>query len=455
MNVPDKAALSELDLETTILGSFLQAPTALQFYAGEIKAEWFSEPVCERLWLKMAKEAGEGRDISFMSLLNALPEDLGGVKRNDFLARVAASAIPANMLSGAIHSLKETWARRKLHDDAQELARCALDLNHDPFDLANFAIGGFDEINSSKVGRSAGTLDDGASDLLDDLDNPDDMRGPTTGLKVLDDRLNGYKRGCLYVLAGRPGMGKSAVALSSLRRTAQAGHGVAFFSLEMSQQELAARIVSDILFDRERNPIAPFYGRIISGNVSNNQKHELRSAFHAIKGLPFVWDASPRLTISEIASEARKAKAKFEAEGRRLEVLCIDHMGLVEPSNRYRGNKVAEAGEVSGRARALAKELDCCVLLLSQLSRNVENRDDKRPTMSDLRWAGEIEQDAHVVGLLYREHYYLQQDANADPMDLMAARDKLEFIIGKNRNGEGGKAELYCSIQHNAVRDAL
>lgn len=134
-------------------------------------------------------------------------------------------------------------------------------------------------------------------------------------------------------------------------------------------------------------------------------------------------------------------------------MLCIDHMGLVTPSNRYAGNKVAEAGEVSGQARALAKELDCCVVLLCQLSREVEKRDDKRPIMSDLRWSGEIEQDAHVVAFLYREAYYLAQDPNADPGKISAARNSLEFLIRKNRNGETADVRLWCSIAHSSIRD--
>src|SRR5690606_18978478 len=144
-----------------------------------------------------------------------------------------------------------------------------------------------------------------------------------------------------------------------------------------------------------------------------------------------------------IAGRARKLRARLEAEGRFLSVVCIDHMGLVTPSDRYRGNKVAEAGEVSAQARALAKELDCCVILLCQLSREVERRDDKRPIMADLRWSGEIEQDAHVVAFLYREAYYLAQDPNAEPWKLQDARFKLEFLIRKNRNGETADIPLW------------
>lgn len=129
-------------------------------------------------------------------------------------------------------------------------------------------------------------------------------------------------------------------------------------------------------------------------------------------------------------------------------------MGLVAPSDRYRGNKVAEAGEISGAARTLAKELDCCVVLLCQLSREVEKRDDKRPIMADLRWSGEIEQDAHVVAFLYRPAYYLAMDEKAEPHAIQQAKWSLDFLIRKNRNGETGDVPLWCSIAHSMVRDA-
>ena len=117
------------------------------------------------------------------------------------------------------------------------------------------------------------------------------------------------------------------------------------------------------------------------------------------------------------------------------------------------GAAVAISGRKVDALDALAKELDCCVILLCQLSREVEKRDDKKPVMSDLRWSGEIEQDAHVVAFLYREAYYLQHQADVDPFRLSAAKHRLDFIISKNRNGETGEVPLWCSIGHSSVRD--
>jgi replicative DNA helicase len=187
--------------------------------------------------------------------------------------------------------------------------------------------------------------------------------------------------------------------------------------------------------------------------MSREQRDMLQLSKDSLAGLPMYIEDEARLTFAQIIAKAREVKAKLNAAGIPLAVVCIDHMGLVTPSNRYAGNKVAEAGEVSGQARALAKELDCSVILLCQLSREVEKRDDKRPMMADLRWSGEIEQDAHVIGFLYREAYYLAQDANAMPHDIHAAKNKLEFLIRKNRNGETADVPLWCSIGHSMIRD--
>ncbi|TDQ63592.1 replicative DNA helicase [Maritalea mobilis] len=442
------------DLEINILGTFLEFPKLLPVFSSRIKSDWFSDDLCARIFDIMVATTQEGRELTFFGLLNQLPEDLGGISRNEFMASLAAQSMPSTTLSDLIHTLRDLWARRKMRDDALQVIEIADDPNVDPFGVATTAVAEFGSIAASQGTQESGTLEQGFDALLYSIDHQDEMRGATTGIRALDEKLNGYKRGSFYVIAGRPGMGKSAFVLSSLRRTALAGHGVAFFSLEMSRQEIAARIASDALYDRFSNPIAPNYSRILNGKLSNGQANEILAARDSVMGMPFFWDSSPSLSMAEIGGHAREIKAQFEAAGRDLEVLCIDHLGLVKPTGHYRGNKVAEASEISGAARALAKELDCCVVMLSQLSRQVESRDDKRPTMSDLRWSGEIEQDAHVVAFLYREYYYLQQKQDVAPEDLNDALNSLEFLIRKNRNGENGDVQLFCSIQHNAVRDA-
>lgn len=443
--------LSEVDVELTLLGTLFMAPEAFQLVADDIDAAWFSDPFARYLFEACLRIHKEGNKLSAPAVVAALPEDCGGIPRGAFYARACASAVHAGAVGGLISTLKDRWARRSVIDAAEQARAGAVSFEADPYDLARDTVLTLDNISAMRGHRRGGSLDSAIQALQQSSDNPDGQKGATTGLYALDEKLNGYKAGQLYVIAGRPGMGKSAYMCSSLRRTAQMGKGVLIFSLEMTAQEIAARCVSDTLDDTR----APFFGNILKGAFSPAERENIQMAYDSLGGLPFMIEDEPRLTMSEIIGKVRQQKAAWTAQGIPLAVVCIDHMGLVTPSNRYAGNKVAEAGEVSGMARALAKEMDCCVVLLCQLSREVEKRDDKRPIMSDLRWSGEIEQDAHVIGFLYREAYYLAQDAAADPYSVAAAKNKLEFLIRKNRNGETADVKLWCSIGHSSIRDDL
>lgn len=445
-----EVVLNEVDAELSLLGSLFIAPDAFAMVAADIEPDWFSDQFLRYLFEAARKLHDEGHRLSPQAIVALMPEDCGGVSRGHLYASACAAAMPISSVGGLISTVRDRWARRQLVGTAETMKLTATRFDCDPYEMAHDAVMSLDTINASKAARSGGTMAQATSGLLDSLDRPEALRGVSTGLLALDNKLNGYKAGQLYVIAGRPGMGKSAFMCSSLRRTAETGQGVAIFSLEMTEAEIAARCLSDI----SDSVHAPAFGAILKGAISPEDRAQLNDAAESFADLPLHIDDTARLSFSEIAGRARKIKARYEAEGRFLSVVCIDHMGLVTPSDRYRGNKVAEAGEVSAQARALAKELDCCVVLLCQLSREVERRDDKRPIMSDLRWSGEIEQDAHVVAFLYREAYYLAQDPNVEPWKLQDARFNLDFLIRKNRNGETGDVRLWCSIGHSSVRDA-
>lgn len=441
--------LDEVDVELTLLGSLFVAPDAFQMYADGIKAEWFSDLFARYLFETLMRLHNEGSRLSAPVIVAALPMDCGGMPRGAFYARAASNAMPVQSIPGLISTLKDRWARRTLVDTAEHLKAMAVRFEADPYELASEAVIGFDTISATKSASRSMSYDEAADRQLASSLNPDKTKGFTTGLVTLDDKLNGYKAGQLYVIGGRPGMGKSAFMCSSLRRTAEMGVGVGIFSLEMTSEEIVARFVSDTL----DTPHAPFFGSILKGNLDPVEVQDVTMARDSLRGMPLHIDEDARLTMSEIMARARQLKARMAAEGIRLGVVCIDHMGLVTPSGRYAGNKVAEASEISGMARVMAKELECCVVLLSQLSREVEKRDDKRPTLADLRWSGEIEQDAHVVAFLYREAYYLNQRDNVEPWELSAAKNKLEFLVRKNRNGEQCEVHLWCSIGHSRIRD--
>lgn len=445
--------LIEVDAEGAVVGSMICDPEVMQALAADIDPDWFADPGV-RLFLDTAlKLHRDGHKVTAPVVLASISTaaDAGpGITRASFMIRLSDMAMPVAYLSGPISILKDRWARRVLAREAEQLRQVAGSSETDPFDAGEAAIAGLDGLAVVRRTRDAGSLIESTDQLFEALANPDKAAPASMGIATLDRALGGYMPEQLYVIGGRPGMGKSAFMCSSLRRTAESGDGVLIFSLEMTRNEIAARCLSDAMSDLR----APFYGAILRNEYATEWSDALIAARERFKGLPLRIDASPRLNMSEIAARARAHKARLEASGKRLGVVCIDHMGLVDPSSRYAGNKVAETGEVSRAGKILAKQLGCCVVLLAQLNRGVEDRDDKRPSLADLRWSGDIEQDADAVAFLFRESYYLQQRPDCAPETLAAARHRLEFLIRKNRNGEAVDVPLWCSIGHSSIKEA-
>ena len=441
-------SLSEVDVEFTLLSTLLENEGALEHSVGLVNPEWFSEPILRFTYEQAVEIIEAGHKLSVPAILARLPTDIGGISRGVFYSRIVANSLPINTVGGLIQTVKDRWARRLLTEMGATAIEQAKVHGIDPIETARNCATDLDRLMEVATDKHGVSLAEAGKRFFENIANADYLKGDTTGIDILDAKLNGYRRGQLYVIAGRPGMGKSAFMCSSLRRTALSGVGVAIYSLEMTRDEIYARMAADHLNWTK----APGFGELLRGEMKG-MEDQMGEAYEVLRKAPMHIDDSARLTFAEIAAKARRLKNEMDGYGVRLGVVCIDHMGLVTPSERYAGNKVAEAGEVSGRARALAKELDCCVILLSQLSREVEKRDDKRPVMSDLRWSGEIEQDAHVIGFLYREEYYLNQDPDADENMLRDARWKMEFLIRKNRNGETADCRLWCSIAHSSIRD--
>jgi replicative DNA helicase len=258
------------------------------------------------------------------------------------------------------------------------------------------------------------------------------------------------------------GMGKSTLALSSLLRTALKGHGVMFFALEMGKQELSEMALASLAY---RTGTRVEYRDISMANVGRDgfvQHFEAVSEVApTFNSMPFFIDDRQGLTVAEVRSQAAQYAQRLASEGKRMDVVCIDHMGLLRASQSFGGNKVAQTEEVSNDLKRLAKELDCAVVALAQLNRSVEGRDDKRPGMADLRWSGAIEQDADVIMFPYRPEYYLRrQEEDGDKemerqRKLTAARNKLELIIEKHRGGPTGAVELFCDVGCAVVKDLV
>jgi replicative DNA helicase len=328
-------------------------------------------------------------------------------------------------------------------------------------DIAGEAIEDLDAISAlrSAPHLTRVSIADAAEQFVEDMatrmQNPGSLAGVTTGFRDLDARTGGFQRGELVILASRPGMGKSALAVSSARQSAEAGHTAIYFSLEMTAAALSGRALTDVIFD-PRDPIA--YSDAAAGRLSKPQAQRIIDAQREFRPL-FEIEPQGGLSVSQIAARSRKYQQALARKGKTLDLVIVDHLHLVRASDRYRGNATAELTEISGALKALAKDMNVPVVALAQLNRAVEGRDTKRPTLADLRQSGSIEQDADLVLMLYREAYYLTAPC-ADPRHdgdriarLMEVQNRIEVIIAKNRNGPTCTVPLFCNIAANAFRN--
>jgi replicative DNA helicase len=278
------------------------------------------------------------------------------------------------------------------------------------------------------------------------------LAGISTGLIDMDKKLGGLHKSDLLILAGRPSMGKTSLATNVAFNIAKAyqkgqladgsegtlnGGVVGFFSLEMSAEQLAARILS------EASEVPS--EQIRRGDMTETEFRRFVDAAKTLESCPLFIDDTPALPISQLAARARRLKRTHG-----LDVLIIDYLQLVRPASA-KDSRVNEVSEITQGLKAIAKELDIPVIALSQLSRQVENRDDKRPQLADLRESGSIEQDADVVMFVFREEYYKEREKPGDhDLEKMALwqdemerlHGKAEIVIGKQRHGPIGTVEL-------------
>lgn len=451
----------DITLEQAILGKILVRNDAMDAFARVTPADFYDE-VHQALFAAMAQQWADNRSINIGTLravIGSLPEITDRVSPFEYIRRLVEFGDTSKADDLAV-SLLELSNRRRLVEVAAELDAGARQLDSKVTDAASLAVTALDEVLSyARGGRTTrSTAADAFRDTIDALLVDDGSERITTGIDSLDDALGGWRRKQYAILAGRPSMGKTAVATSAMLRTAKAGYGVLYFSLEMPTMALAARCLSDLAWGRDTQ--VP-YAAALANNLSERQLAILSEAAALWTGLPVTIDDQRGLTMAEIAARTRAEAQRFERDGKTLGLVVVDHLGLVRPSGRYAGNKVQETGEISDALATLAKDQNVAVLALHQLNRGTEGRDNKRPTLADLRNSGDLEQDADVVCFAYREAYYLERqkyDAGSQQElqrqnDLEACRNTLEVLIAKNRNGPTKAVPLFCDMASNVVRD--
>ena len=470
MNAPVRAIDAANDdrfyNEVGLLGALLTYadPVLYRSAAAICGPEHFYEPLNARLYEAIGRAIDSG--LYAFRLVHFVIGDLRGdgtlremgETSSALVARYCSMAFPGIAAEGAARQVKHDFLKVELANAVEN---------------GNTAAAEEIAAEMERLSRAHKTPDGGmqnlsktASDLLNDLSAAFAAGGAVKdfaypGSYELERVVGGWRRGRFYVVAGRPGMGKTTTGLSWLLRTAARGHGVLFFSLEMGRAELTEIALCDLAYDRRRRIE---YRDIATTAVMRDGFEEKFSAISAASqkfaAMPFIISDKAGQTIAEIRSQAQQQAQRLAAEGKRLDVICIDHLNLIRASDRYQGSKTAETEEVSMALKQLAKELQCAVICLCQLNRAVEGREEKRPNLSDLRWSGAIEQDADVVMFVYREAYYLERTKHDDMAKendrlsrLERTRNKLEVTFGKHRGGPCPVLEYYCDMGCGAVRD--
>jgi len=469
MNAPftteTQRARYAIEDEMALLGSFFtyQDVSLYRTAAAIVTPDDFSDPFYARLfhWLGEGIEQGLSNFPLIAWVLAKARNDetfVGlGVSTGQFVINMRSYALPAIGVEGGARQVRFNRLEDRLHG-----ASASGDLEG-----AQQAAAEMQRLSKAHLTKddSVRSLGEVALDVVNELNEAyqtgelrDDTAWP--GSAVLADVMGGWRRGRLYVLGGRPGMGKSTLGLHLALHTALKGHGVAFFALEMSMRELAEMAACNMAFSDGRR--IEYRDLQISAKSLPHMGPRIEAvniALGRFNNLPLRVIDRAGLTLAEIRAQASQYAAKLAGQGKRLDLIVVDHLGLMRATDTYRGNKVAETEEISNGLKALAKELQCAVLALAQLNRGVEGRDDKKPDLSDLRNSGAIEQDADVVMFAYREAYYLRKPCE-DPDDEMKRRlrlddckNKLDLIFAKHRGGPTPALEFFCDMGCAVVRD--
>ncbi len=457
---PAYAADSVTSTERDILGILMLRPVHIVEVRAMLQPEDFADPFHGRLFKLLCQLTDEGRTASANAVLQAWGNDelAPGVTLQRYLAH-AMTAFGPMPLKDSIETVRDASMRRRIESIGSRMAAFTKTGASSIEQIATEAVMEIDTVMSMlRTSKPAvHTVDDVVEAAIQHIQNGEDVN-PTTGLKDLDWMLGGWPRAQLSIIAGRPGMAKSAVATTMFRLGVANGQNHRFFSLEMTKEQMGARLLTDAAYIRQ-DPI--YYDNLMNHRDNSDKTMErLLRTQAAMKGLGGMIEVQRGVTLADIIARSRKAANDLARKNKTLDVLWFDHIGLIRPSGRYAGNRVREVAEISDGLATLAKDLDCAVVGMCQLNRGVEGRDSKRPTLSDLRDSGAIEEDASSVMFVYRPAYYLERAKYDNPEDeqkrlnaLAEERHTLELLVSKNRNGRVGTVNAWIDIGANAIRN--
>jgi replicative DNA helicase len=434
-----------IEAEQGLLGAILisQRNSAFHAVSGVVSAEHFFDPLHGAIFDAIEATIRGGRTataITLKSQFEAYPPVTPHLTVPQYLGRLAANATTVANAKDYAQAVYDDFTRRRILEiaEAMRVSAYSAPVDFPPIKQIDEAEAQLDALRLKERNEREAVIIADAMDRAIDAANAARMSdqgiaGLSTGLKALDAKLGGLAASDLIILGGRPGMGKTALVTTIAANVARSGQSVGFFSLEMSAEQLAQRILAGatgISSDAQRR-----------GMFTEDDMRRLVSTRNTFRddNVQFHIDDTGGLTMPQLATKARRMM-----RAKRLGLIVVDYLQLMAGTGYRESNRVRELTEITTGLKTLAKELDVPVIALSQLNRNVEQREDKRPMLADLRESGSIEQDADVVMFTYREIYYLEgKTVNPDKLaqwhaDVARCTDIAEVIIAKHRHGKPG-----------------
>lgn len=453
---------SNIHLEQSLLGGIMHNARNLNDVAGFLKPEHFADPMHGRIFSEQSRRILDGGMADAFTLKAWFEQDAdaGGVGGPAYLVQLITAYVGAGTSVPYAQEIHDAWMRRQLIAAGEDVVALAFGRSLTLSEIVSMAVARIDAALGGEIERRGFSLDeamDAALQAADDARLRDGPAGLSTGFASVDEHMGGLEPATMTILAGRPGMGKSALAHQWAVAAARAGVGVLEVSLEMSARELGRRALAAVSG-------VPVWA-MKRGRLDVVQAGSLVAARQELAGLPLTIEDGGGLTAGLIDLKARTARRKHG-----LGLILVDHLHIVRPEDQdVRQGATWAVGQISLALKLLAKRHNVPVLVAAQLNRGVEGRDDKRPGLADLRQAGDIEQNADVVSFIYRPEYYLKGEP--EPHDgetpekhnqrviewrlrREAAAGKAELIFAKVRDGATGTVQLTFDGQTTSFGEA-
>ncbi|XMB86711.1 replicative DNA helicase [Mycoplasmatota bacterium WC44] len=414
------------EAEQCALGAVLIDQNVMKRVAQRLDKTDFYKMAHQHIFEAMVDLDNERSDIDYTTILEKLAmknqtQESGGI---EYLVELSNILPSAENVDSYIDIVKNKALSRQIIEMATNIAEASFKQDISTEELVEMTEEKLFEVTKKRKTSDFRIISNVVNNVIEAIEfnknNQGELTGSSSGFTDFDKATLGLQRGDLIILAARPAMGKSAFAINMAYNVAEQGKHVAIFSLEMSAEQIVTRLLSSVSTINNM--------KIRSGNVDAKEWQQLEYAGRMLSRMNIYFDDQSGTKVTDVYAKCRQL-----AQDNKLDFVVIDYLQLLQGSGQYSGNRVTEVSEISRKLKNLARDLNVPVLALSQLSRGVENRENKRPNMSDLRESGSIEQDADIVMFLYRDDYYDEDSAD---------KGKVEVDIKKNRSGSIQKFEV-------------